>query len=125
MRRVVGVALLAAIGCAHPPPPVARAAELVWVAKHYAGGVSCRADIQYQVPNTVAILRRSGIIVYASVREGLMLPDSCDAPGYAAIHYALIAERHVERAARAGYLPRLPPREVLPDSLKPSTGGEP
>lgn len=118
MRRVVWLVLLVGMGCAHQPRPPAEASELIWVAKANAGGVSCQADSGYEVPNTVAILRRSGVAVYASVREGLALPDACDSPAYAAIHYALIVERNVDRAARAGYERRLPSQYLLPDSLK-------
>lgn len=130
MRRVVWLALLAGIGCAHQPRPHADASELVWIAKHYAGGVSCQADSGYEVPNTVAILRRSGVDVYASVREGVVGPDSCDSPAYTAIHYALIAERdrpaedlfrdglQIGPPANAGTSYKPGPRVAFPDTAR-------
>lgn len=116
MRRLLALSLALACGCSHPSrTPATR--DLVWVAAHYAGGVSCTTNSGYVAPSVVAVLRRERVAVYATAVEGLMLPDSCDAPAYAALHYALIAETDVLRVKRAGFVPRQPPSTTRVDTL--------
>lgn len=124
MRRLVLIVLLLC-GCSpsmrstEPPP------NLVWVARAYTGGVQCQATIRYRPPNTVEVLRRAGVVAYAITQEGLPVCEACDCPGYSQMHYGLIAETNIPRAARAGFQPRTPPAYLLPESLRPQARVEP
>lgn len=115
------LALVLALGaCSHPPPGASAPDDLVWVAAHYTGGVSCQAQSAYRAPNTVQVLRQARVTVYATAVEHFILPDACDSPGYSAAHYALIARTDARRAARAGFQARPLPRRVPVDTLQPS-----
>ena len=119
MKRMLLLGLALASGCSPAGGAASEPAGLVWVAAHYTGGVQCEPTIRYTPPNTVEVLHREDVTVRATAREGLAVCEACSCPGYSALHYALIAEQDLGRAARAGYQPRTPPSDVLPDSLRP------
>ncbi|HYW14050.1 MAG TPA: hypothetical protein VE871_18945 [Longimicrobium sp.] len=118
MRLLLLMGLALGCACSHPQPGTPAPRDLVWVAAHYSGGVSCQAASGYRAPNTVEVLRQVRVAVYATAVEQLILPDACGSPAYSAAHYALIASADARRAARGGFAVRQPPSGVRVDTLQ-------
>jgi hypothetical protein len=116
MKYILGtvtfIILLAFISCespfdSHPieffPRP---AADQIWVAQFYSGGVQCDSSSHYTPPDIKSILNRAGVYVADTAVEMYGTCDGCECPAYRAMHYALINKSDLGRAQRIGFRPR-------------------